>query len=247
MTEEENPLEHSFFKEHISQSFNAELEDVHHRVLSMGGLVEQQLANGVTAMVEGRTELAEQVVTNDYRVNAQEVALDEACTQILVRRQPTASDLRLVIAVIKTITDLERIGDEAERIGRMALHFLEMDRQQGPIEELGQMGDHVRQMLHGALDAFARMDVEQAARVAQQDIHADSQYEVIVHRLMEHMMRQPETIPRAMDVVWTARSLERIGDRSRNICEYVVYFVRGKNVRHTTHEEMLREATGDRH
>ncbi|ABM60887.1 phosphate signaling complex protein PhoU [Halorhodospira halophila] len=244
---DENPTEKSFFQEHISQRFNAELEAIHDRVLTMGGLVEQQLGDAVTGMAEAKTELAEKVVTSDYQVNAMEVALDEDCTQILVRRQPTASDLRLVMAVIKTITDLERIGDEAERIGRMALHFLELDRESGPISELGEMGEHVRGMLRGALDAFARMDVEEAVRVAQQDIQADSQYEVIVHRLMDQMMRNPETVPRVMDVMWTARSLERIGDRARNICEYVVYFVRGKNVRHTSFEQMAQEATGDRH
>ncbi|MFP4146929.1 MAG: phosphate signaling complex protein PhoU [Halorhodospira sp.] len=246
MTEDED-LEQGFFRQHTSRRYNSELEDIHSRVLSMGGLVEQQLVDAVTAIAETRFELAEKVVTSDYRINAQEVALDEECTEILVRRQPTASDLRLVLAVIKTITDLERIGDEAERIGRMALHFLEMDRRNGPIEELSEMGEHVRGMLRGALDAFARMDVEQAVRVAQLDIQADSQYEVIIHRLMEQMMKTPEIIPRAMDVMWTARSLERIGDRSRNICEYVVYFVRGKNVRHTSYEQMAQEATGDRH
>ncbi|MFP4648084.1 MAG: phosphate signaling complex protein PhoU [Halorhodospira sp.] len=246
MTEDED-LEQGFFRQHTSRRYNSELEDIHSRVLSMGGLVEQQLVDAVTAIAETRFELAEKVVTSDYRINAQEVALDEECTEILVRRQPTASDLRLVLAVIKTITDLERIGDEAERIGRMALHFLEMDRRNGPIEELSEMGEHVRGMLRGALDAFARMDVEQAVRVAQLDIQADSQYEVIIHRLMEQMMKTPEIIPRAMDVMWTARSLERIGDRSRNICEYVIYFVRGKNVRHISYEQMAQEATGDRH
>ncbi len=240
-------IEQSFFKEHISQRFNTELEDIHSRVLSMGGLVEQQLIDAVSAMVETKFELAEKVATSDYKVNAQEVEIDEACTEILVRRQPTASDLRLVLAVIKTITDLERIGDEAERMGRMALHFLEQDRQQGPIEGLGEMGEHVHGMLRGALDAFARMDVDQAVRVAQLDIQVDSQHEAIVHRLMEQMMKSPDAVPRAMDVVWTARSLERIGDRARNICEYVVYFVRGKNVRHTSYEQMAEEATGDRH
>ncbi|MBK1735988.1 phosphate transport system regulatory protein PhoU [Halorhodospira abdelmalekii] len=239
-------MEKNFFKQHISQRFNVELEEIHRKVMVMGGLVEEQLSEAIKAMAEGRMELAEKVVISDYKVNALEVQLDEECTQILVRRQPTASDLRLVVAVIKTITDLERIGDEAERIGRMALHFLELDRKTGPIQELGELGAHVCSMLHSALDAFARMDVEQAVRVAQQDIHADSQYEVIVHRLMDQMMNYPETIPRAMDVVWTARSLERVGDRARNICEYVVYFVRGKNVRHTSYEQMAREATGDR-
>ncbi|MCG5548410.1 phosphate signaling complex protein PhoU [Halorhodospira halochloris] len=240
-------MEQNFFKQHISQRFNAELEEIHRQVMSMGGLVEEQLTDAVTAMVEGKMELAEKVVVSDYKVNALEVKIDEESTQIIVRRQPTASDLRLVVAVIKTITDLERIGDEAERIGRMALHFLELDRQTGPIKELGELGEHVRGMLNSALDAFARMDVEQAVRVAQLDINADSQYEVIIHRLMDQMMKYPETIPRVMDVVWTARSLERIGDRARNICEYVVYFVRGKNVRHISYDQMVQEATGDRH
>ncbi|MCG5530128.1 phosphate signaling complex protein PhoU [Halorhodospira halochloris] len=239
-------MEQNFFKQHISQRFNAELEEIHRQVMSMGGLVEEQLTDAVTAMVEGKMELAEKVVVSDYKVNALEVKIDEESTQIIVRRQPTASDLRLVVAAIKTITDLERIGDEAERIGRMALHFLELDRQTGPIKELGDLGEHVRGMLNSALDAFARMDVEQAVRVAQLDINADSQYEVIIHRLMDQMMKYPETIPRVMDVVWTARSLERIGDRARNICEYVVYFVRGKNVRHISYDQMVQEATGDR-
>ncbi|MBK1651411.1 phosphate signaling complex protein PhoU [Halorhodospira halochloris] len=239
-------MEQNFFKQHISQRFNAELEEIHRQVMSMGGLVEEQLTDAVKAMVEGRMELAEKVVVSDYKVNALEVKIDEESTQIIVRRQPTASDLRLVVAVIKTITDLERIGDEAERIGRMALHFLELDRQTGPIKELGDLGEHVRGMLNSALDAFARMDVEQAVRVAQLDINADSQYEVIIHRLMDQMMKYPDTIPRVMDVVWTARSLERIGDRARNICEYVVYFVRGKNVRHISYDQMVQEATGDR-
>lgn len=246
MSQEES-MEQNFFKQHISQRFNAELEEIHQQVMTMGGLVEEQLKDAIRAMVESKMELAEKVVVSDYKVNALEVKVDEESTQILVRRQPTASDLRLVVAVIKTITDLERIGDEAERIGRMALHFLELDRQTGPIKELGELGDHVREMLNSALDAFARMDVEQAVRVAQLDINADSQYEVIIHRLMEQMMKHPDTIPRVMDVVWTARSLERIGDRARNICEYVVYFVRGKNVRHISYEQMAQEATGDRH
>ena len=239
-------VEEGFFKQHISHRFNEELEDIHSRVMAMGGLVEQQLGNAVAALVEGDQSLAQTVITSDYRINALEVELDEECTQILVRRQPTASDLRLVIAVIKTISDLERIGDEAERVGRMALHFLESDRQASPLGEVEQFGEHVRQMIRGALDAFARMDVDHAVRVAQMDIQADSQYEVLLQKLMDQMMKNPDAIPRIMDMVWTARSLERMGDRARNICEYVVYFVRGKDVRHTSFEQMAEQATGDR-
>ncbi len=242
----DDSIDENFFKQHISHQFNEELEEIHSRVLAMGGLVEQQLTDAVTAMVNGDKELAQTVVTSDYKVNSMEVELDEECTHVLVRRQPTASDLRLVMAVVKTITDLERIGDEAERIGRMALHLLDDDRAVAPMKEMGAFGNHVRDMLRGSLDAVARMDAEAAVRVAQQDIQADSQYEALLQRLMDQMMKTPDSIPRVMDIVWSARSMERIGDRARNICEYVVYFVRGKDVRHTSFDEMAREATGDR-
>ncbi len=243
----DDSIDESFFRQHISHQFNEELEDIHSRVLAMGGMVEQQLTDAVSAMVDGNMELAQTVVTSDYKVNALEVQLDEECTHVLVRRQPTASDLRLVMAVVKTITDLERIGDEAERIGRMALHLLQEDRTVAPMKDMGAFGYHVRDMVRGALDAVARMDAQAAVRVAQQDIQADSQYQVILQRLMDQMMASPDSIPRVMDIVWSARSMERIGDRARNICEYVVYFVRGKDVRHTSFDQMAREATGDRH
>lgn len=239
-------MDKSIFTQHISRQFNEELEDIVNRAMNMGGLVEQQLGDAMTALTEGDNDKAERVVTRDYEVNAIEVELDEECTHILARRQPTASDLRLVMAVIKTITDLERIGDEAERIGRMALHLLDADRRVSPMEEIAALGEYVRQMLHNALDAFARMDTEQAVRVAQMDINADSQYEVIMHALLKRMRDDPDAIPRVMDIIWATRSLERIGDRSRNICEYVVYFVKGKDVRHTSFEKMAEEATGDR-
>lgn len=238
-------MDTNFFKQHISQQFNAELEGIIKRVMAMGGLVEQQTADAIDALVEGDNTKAEHVVTSDYKINAMEVALDETCTHILARRQPTASDLRLVMAVIKTISDLERMGDEAERIGRMALHVLEKDRQVAPMDELTAMGGHVRNMIRGALDAFVRMDVAQAVRVVQQDIQIDSLYEEITRRLMTIMRENPDSIPRIMDLIWAVRSLERIGDRAGNICEYVVYFVKGKDVRHTSFEQMAIEATGD--
>jgi len=239
-------MDKSIFTQHISRQFNEELEEIVERVMIMGGLVEQQLSDAITALSEGDNELAETVITRDYEVNAMEVALDDECTHILARRQPTASDLRLVMAVIKTITDLERIGDEAERVGKMALHLLASDRSASPMAEIADMGDHVRQMLHLALDSFVRMDPVAAVKVAQMDIHADSQYEAIMRELIKRMREDPDAIPRVMDIVWAARSLERIGDRSRNICEYVVYFVKGKDVRHTSFEKMAEEATGDR-
>ncbi len=226
------------FNKHISHQFNEELEDIVNRVMNMGGLVEQQLADALAALVEGDTERGEKVLVGDIQVNAAEVALDEDCVHVVARRQPAASDLRLVMAVIKTITDLERIGDEAERTARMALHLASLGRQELLFNEMDNLGNHVRIMLRGALDAFARMDVEHAVMVAKSDVHADRQYEVIMRRLMDQMMADPQSIPGAMDVIWAARSLERIGDRARNICEYVIYFVKGKDVRHISIEQL---------
>lgn len=232
--------------QHISQQYNEELETILTKVMNMGGLVERQITDALTALVEGDTERAEKVVTSDYLVNAAEVEIDEECTHVIARRQPAAIDLRLVLAVIKTITDLERIGDEAERVGRMALHLLDQDRRYGAMDEVQALGDHIRHMLHEALDCFARMDAEQAVRVAQEDIKADAQYDSIFRQLVPYMQEHPQSIPAVLDIMWAARSFERIGDRARNICEYVVYFVRGKDVRHTSFEEMAAEATGDR-
>jgi len=239
-------MDKSIFSQHISRQFNEELEAIVNRVMSMGGLVEQQLNDAIEALVKGDQELAETVLTRDYAINAMEVELDEACTTILARRQPTASDLRLVMAVVKTITDLERIGDEAERVGRTALHLLKKDREISPIEEIGALGEHVGKMVQSGLNAFTRMDAEAAARTAQMDINADSRYELIIRELLSAMQEHPKKIPRLMDVIWATRSLERIGDRARNICEYVIYFVKGKDVRHTSFQTMAEEATGDR-
>lgn len=224
---------------HISQQFNQELEAVRAKVLEMGGMVEQQLLDAVTALTTMDTALAEVVVASDYKVNRLEVEIDEECSRILARRQPAASDLRLVIAVIKTITDLERIGDEAERVGRMAMHFAEGTP--GPTQTLvgiRHFGEHVHRVLHAALDAFARMDVEQALQVAREDEKVDEEYESILRQLMTYMMEDPRSIPRIVNVMWAARALERIGDRARNICEYLIYLVRGKDVRHISIERV---------
>jgi phosphate transport system protein len=224
---------------HISQQFNQELEAVRAKVLEMGGLVEQQLIDAVTALTTMDTGLAEVVITSDYKVNRLEVEIDEECSRILARRQPAASDLRLVIAVIKTITDLERIGDEAERVGRMAVHFAEGNTGPSqPLVGIRHFGEHVHRVLHAALDAFARMDVEQALQVAREDEKVDEEYESILRQLMTYMMEDPRSIPRIVNVMWAARALERIGDRARNICEYLIYLVRGKDVRHISMERV---------
>ncbi len=239
-------MENKSYGQHISQQYNEELEDVRNRVLAMGGLVEQQLADSVTALVDGNVELGEQVITLDYQVNAFEVSIDEECSRILARRQPAASDLRLVVAVIKTITDLERIGDQAERVGRMSLRLAQGDTGHAHYTEIKHLGDHVRQMLHDALDALARMDPEAAVKVAREDIKVDKEYESLMRQLITYMMEDPRTITRVLDIMWSARALERVGDHARNICEYIIYLVMGKDVRHTSLERMEQEARGKR-
>ena len=230
---------------HISRQFNEELEDIRNRVLSMGGLVEQQIADAVTALAEGDRELAQQVVTRDYQINAMEVAIDEECTQVIARRQPAAVDLRMLMAMIKTITDLERMGDEAERVAEQCIKMNEEESTRKlPTHGLQHMGELVLKMVHGALDAMARMDPEAALAVAKQDEPVDLEYQATVRQLITYMMEDPRTISLALNLMWAARALERIGDRARNICEYVVYFVKGRDVRHTSlkqiEEEILR-------
>jgi len=235
-------MDNSKLGNHISQQFEGELQDIRTRVMTMGGLVEKQLGDALKSLSDINAELAEVVVTNDYKINALEVAIDEECTQILARRQPTAGDLRLVIAVIKTITDLERIGDEAERVARMSLHFAETGGEPKMLVGIHHLGDQVLLMLRGALDAFARMDTEAAFAVAKDDYKADRAYESILRELVTYMMEDPRSIPTVIDIMWSARALERIGDRARNICEYVIYLVKGKDVRHTSLEQVEAEA-----
>jgi len=227
---------------HISQQFNAELEAIRNKVLAMGGLVEEQIENATAALVSTDVEQAEGVISRDYQVNAYEVAIDEETIQVLARRQPAAGDLRLIVAVIKTITDLERMGDQAEKVARMAIHLADMERPKNQYNELEHLSDQVRKMLRGALDAFARMDAEAAANVAQQDLKVDTEYDAIMRQMITFMMEDPRNVKRTLDTMWSARALERIGDHARNICEYVIYLVKGKDVRHISLEEMSKEA-----
>lgn len=229
------------FGQHISQQFNAELEDVRQRVMAMGGLVEQQITDSVTALIEGRGDLAEEVSKGDIKVNTFEVHIDEECSRILARRQPTASDLRLVVAVIKTITDLERIGDEAERIAKMAASLSSKESPKEAFHEIENMGNHVRSMVGDALDAFARMDSDAALKVAEEDVKVDREYESVMRQCVTFMMEDPRTIKRVLEIMWAVRALERIGDHARNIAEYVIYFVEGKDVRHISLEDMAKE------
>ena len=222
---------------HISGQFNEELEQIRNDVLKMGGLVEKQLTNALNAVNNSDQTLARQVLETDYLVNKMEVQIDEACTRIIAKRQPAASDLRLVLAIIKTITDLERIGDEAERIANVALESFTKTQQEFLVS-MDSMGRHATSMLTDVLDAFARMDVDAAFEVHKADKALDKEYEAITRQLMTYMMEDPRSIPKVLDVVWSVRSLERIGDRCQNIAEYVIYFVKGKDVRHTSQSDI---------
>lgn len=230
---------------HISQQFNTELDTVKNQVMTMGGLVENHVLNACTALVEGDVALAEQIVDDDFKVNALEVNIDEKCTQIIARRQPTAGDLRLVLMIIKTITDLERIGDEAEKVAKMAKELAEYGASKKSYKEIRHLGEHVRKMLHDALDAFARTDCEAAYRTAAEDNKVDQEYEAIMRQLITKMMEDPRDIQRSLNVLWAARALERIGDHAKNICEYVIYLVKGKDVRHVTLDQVKKEILED--
>lgn len=224
--------------QHISKQYDHELLDIRNRVLNLGGLVEEQIESAVKALVECDVDLAERVIADDYKVNSLEVAIDEECTQILALRQPTARDLRLVVAVIKTITDLERIGDEAKRIGRITVDLAAHYPKKNQLTDLQQLAQHVRLLLRESLDAFARMDVDEALRVVQEDRQVDLEYESIMRQQITYMMEDARSIPLALNIMWSARSLERVGDRSCNICEYVIYYVKGKNIRHISLEQL---------
>jgi phosphate transport system protein len=234
-------METTDLSHHILSRFNADLEGVRSSVLKMGGLVEQQLHDGINALVNGDSRLGEEVARLDHKVNAMEVAIDEDCSRILATRNPTASDLRLIVAVIKTITDLERIGDEAEKLGHIAARLASMDRPSDRYRELKHIGDLVSDMVHGALDAFARFDTDAAVAVARKDRLVDEEYEAIQRQCITFMMEDPRAIRRTLDVLWVARALERIGDHAKNICEYVIYLVLGKDVRHVSLEDVERE------
>jgi phosphate transport system protein len=235
-------MEHQDLSHHWSRQFNAELEAVRNSVMAMGGLVEEQLRRAVEALVRGDSALGEQVARDDYRINRYEVAIDEDCSRIIARRQPTAGDLRLIMAVVKTITDLERIGDEAEKIGYLASRLAAEERPTDSYQSIRHLADLVGGMLHRALDAFARMDPEEAMRVVREDRVVDREYDAVSRQGITLMMENPRSIRRVLDTLWAARALERIGDHAKNICEYVVYMVRGKDIRHVSIEDAEQQA-----
>jgi phosphate transport system protein len=230
---------------HTSKQYDAELEALRSRVLQMGGMVEQQIVRSIDALSSCNLPLIEQIVADDHKVNALEVEMDDMCNHVIARRQPAAGDLRLIMAVVKTVTDLERIGDEAEKIARMAKLICESDRLHTPrFTEIRRMGELALGMVRMALDAFARLDPVTAARVAREDLQLDDEFRAILRQLITFMMEDPRTISLSLEIVFVSKALERIGDHAKNIAEYVIFLLKGKDVRHTTVEEFEREALG---
>jgi len=228
--------------EHISKAFETDLDTTRTRVLQMGGLVEAQILAALKAYATGAADLVEQVIENDKRVNGYEVAIDGACNHIVVRRQPAANDLRLIMAISKIVTDLERIGDEAEKIARMAKRIHEDGAHHAHrFPAIGHAAQIAVKMLRQGLDAFARLDVAAAAEVLKEDSAIDDEFRSILRQLITYMMEDPRTISPGLEIVWVAKAIERIGDHAKNIAEQVIYIVKGTDVRHTSFADIERE------
>lgn len=228
-------------QQHILKKFDTELEDLRSRVLAMGGLVEEQFLRAMDGLENGNLAMIEQIITNDHLVNRHEVELDEACNHVIARLQPTAVDLRMVMTVVKIITDLERIGDEAKKIAKMARELHSDKLRAVPRVELRSTANIAVSMLRKSLDSFARVDESVSYEVAQQDREVDAGFKATMRQLITFMMEDPRTISSSLDLLFVARSVERIGDHAKNIAEYVVYMVKGRDVRHIGLEALGKE------
>jgi phosphate transport system protein len=228
--------------EHISKAFETDLDTTRTRVLQMGGLVEAQILAAIDAYASGDSELISQVVENERRVNGYEVEIDGACNHIVVKRQPAASDLRLIMGISKIVTDLERIGDEAQKIARMAKRIHEHGGQHAQrFPAVRHAAQIAVSMLRRALDAFARLDAVAAAEVLKEDTAIDQEFTSVLRQLITYMMEDPRTITPALEIVWVAKAIERIGDHAKNLAEQVIYIVKGTDVRHTAFADVERE------
>ncbi len=230
------------FNQHISGQFNADLEAIRNHMMGMGGLVERQVANAIEAICSGDTRVADDVIRREDEVDKMEVNIDHECTQILVRRQPAASDLRMVLAVSRVVRDLERIGDEASKIAIHTLEVADNSSNQLCQQAMRYMGAEVVKMISGALDAFARHDVDGAIDVVRNDKLVDQQYASALRELITYMMEDPRSIGQAINILWILRAIERIGDHARNISEQVIYLVKGTDVRHSSLTEIEEQA-----
>ena len=229
------------YAHHISGQYNAELEEVRTHFLAMGGLVEKQVSDSINALLDADSALAASVQDNDRRINQMESGIDEEIIRILARRQPAASDLRMIIAIGKSITDLERMGDEAAKIARAAVSLCEEGESPRGYLECRHIGNQVRLMIHEALDAFAHFDANQAFKVMQADAEIDIEYKTATRALVTYMMEDPRAISRVLNVMGVLRSLERIGDHARNISEQLIFLVKGADVRHSSYEQVQKK------
>jgi len=217
---------------HISGRFNLELENLKNAVLAMGGIVEQQLADTLKALRDDDKRLAEKVVIGDDKVNDMELHIDQECMRIIARRNPIAGDLRLVLTIVKINTDVERIGDEVERVANMVV-LKSLPSSESIKAGMFSTGHLILDMIRGTLDAFARMDVDAAQSIHQDDTKIDQEYKKLLIQVLSEMQTQEEITPGWLDVLWALRAMERIGDRCKNICEYLIYSVEGINIRHS--------------
>ena len=226
-------------EKHISSQFDVELTSVSSRVLELGGLVESQIRNAVYALSQFSLEVAEQVIATEAQVNAMEVEIDRDLSSIIARRQPTAIDLRLLIAISKTTANLERAGDESEKIARMVKAIVASGAARSvPASELRVAADLASGLLRKALDAFARLDVKAAISILKEDDLIDAEFDGFVRKLVTYMMEDPRTISASLDLLFIAKAIERIGDHSKNIAEFIIYVVKGADVRHTSLSEI---------
>jgi phosphate transport system protein len=222
--------------EHTSTQYERDLEAIRARLLDMGGLVEAQVRDAVRAFAHGDRDLMDRVAHNEQRVNQAEIEIDDCCNHVIAKRQPAAGDLRLIVGVIQAVTDLERIGDESEKIGRMARQIY--DRGAGPLAitvKIRQAGETSAGMLNRTLNAFARLDAGVAAGLIREDLEVDAQFRSILRELITYMMEDPRTITTALDMIWVAKAIERVGDHAKNIAEHVIFIVQGTDVRHAPH------------
>ena len=224
---------------HLSTQFDSELTNVSSQVMEMGGLVESQIRQAIYSLAQFNMEAAEQVSANEARVNAMEIEIDHALSSIIARRQPTARDLRLLIAISKTTANLERVGDEAEKIARMVRSIIQSGAPRSlPSLELRVAADLASGLLNKALDAFARLDVTAAVAILKEDDLIDQEFDGFVRKLVTYMMEDPRTISPSLDLLFLAKAIERIGDHAKNIAEFIIYVVKGEDVRHSTMEKI---------
>jgi phosphate transport system protein len=232
--------------DHTSKNFDLELESLRTRVLQMGGMAEQQVRRAMEGLYSGDQPLLENVIRDDDRINQMEIDIDDLCNKVIAKRQPTAIDLRMVVSVLKAIADLERVGDKARKIARLGISLSNQPAISALNVELSHMAETALKMLRLSLDGFARLDLSLVTEAMRLDDTVNAEYQSIARQLITYMMEDPRTITASLDILSIAKAIERIGDHATNIGEYVVYMVKGVNVRHASAEEVEAHIASDR-